>query len=253
LVQAAEPVLTVVGHGRTNVWTLAQLQQMLPVESVTVQDPSYQQQKNYRGLNFNLLLAKSGLAPLQPDDTLVLTAKDGYAPTLSAAALQQQQAMLVFAEAGQADFAFSLLKQGKTMLSPAPFYLVWPQAGAAAEALPWPYQLVKIELIRFAERYPLVMPAASASAQVQQGFALFKQNCLKCHSINVQGGELGPELNAPKNVTEYWQTQDLTAFIKNPASYRYQSKMPAFSHLSDPDIDAILAYLQQMKQQKIKR
>jgi mono/diheme cytochrome c family protein len=69
----------------------------------------------------------------------------------------------------------------------------------------------------------------------------------------LQGGVLGPELNAPKNVTEYWQLHDLKAFIRNPESYRYQSKMPAFSHFSDADIDAVLAYLQQMKQQKLVR
>jgi cytochrome c2 len=54
-------------------------------------------------------------------------------------------------------------------------------------------------------------------------------------------------------VTEYWQLHDLKAFIRNPESYRYQSKMPAFSHFSDADIDAVLAYLQQMKQQKLVR
>lgn len=248
-----EPRLTTVHSGRSQSWTLAQLQQQLAVQQISLQDPSYNQPKSYRGFLFKDLLSKTGFPPLDSDDTLVLTARDGYAPTLSAAQLQQQQAMLVFAEAGQADFSFTPLQQGKGMLSPAPFYLVWPGAGRGAAQLPWPYQLVKIELIRFSDRYAKVVPASAASAQVQQGFALFKQNCLKCHSINLQGGELGPELNAPKNVTEYWQSHDLKAFIRNPESYRYQSKMPAFSHFSDAEIDAILAYLQQMKQQKIKR
>ena len=72
-------------------------------------------------------------------------------------------------------------------------------------------------------------------------------------TISLQGGVLGPELNAPKNVAEYWQVNDLKNFIRNPESFRYQSKMPAFGHLSDADIEAILAYLQQMKQQKISR
>jgi len=250
---AAEPVLTTAHPGNTKTWTLAQLQQLAAVQQVSLDDPSYQQRKTYRGMDFHQLLAKTGFPQLHADDTLVLTASDGYAPTLSVQLLQQQRALLVFAEAGQADFSFTPLQQGKGMLSPAPFYLVWPDAGNTAAQYPWPYQLVKIELIRFADRYNQVIPAATASAQAQQGFALFKQNCLKCHSINLQGGVLGPELNAPKNVTEYWQLHDLKAFIRNPASYRYQSKMPAFSHLSDSDIDAVLVYLTQMKQQKIRR
>lgn len=250
---AAEPVLTTVYSGNSQRWTLAQLQQQLPVQQVSLDDPSYQQQKSYRGFLFNDLLQKAGFPVLDSDDTLVLTASDGYAPTLTAAQLQQHQAMLVFAEAGKPDFEFTPLQQGKGMVSPAPFYLVWPGAGKEAAHYAWPYQLVKIELIRFSDRYAQVLPVKSASAQVQQGFTLFKQNCLKCHSINLQGGVLGPELNAPKNVTEYWQIHDLRAFIRNPESYRYQSKMPAFSHFSDADIDAVLAYLQQMKQQKLRR
>ncbi len=249
----AESVLTMVHSGQSKAWTLAQLKQQLPVQQVSLDDPSYNQTKSYRGFGFKQLLATAGFPALNGDDTLVLTASDGYAPTLSAQLLAKQQPMLVFAEADKPDFSFTPLQQGKGMLSPAPFYLVWPGAGKAAEQYAWPYQLVKIELIRFADRYAQVIPVNTASAQVQQGFALFKQNCLKCHSINLQGGVLGPELNAPKNVTEYWQTHDLKAFIRDPESYRYQSKMPAFRHFSDADIDALLAYLQQMKQQKIQR
>ena len=250
---AAEPVLTLVHSGQSKAWTLAQLKQQLAVQQVSLDDPSYNQPKSYRGFAFKQLLASAGFPELNGDDTLVLTASDGYAPTLSAQLLTKQQPMLVFAEADKPDFSFTPLQQGKGMLSPAPFYLVWPGAGKAAEQYAWPYQLVKIELIRFSDRYAQVIPPGTASAQVQQGFALFKQNCLKCHSINLQGGVLGPELNAPKNVTEYWQLHDLKAFIRDPESYRYQSKMPAFSHFSDADIDAVLAYLQQMKQQKLVR
>lgn len=249
----AEPVLTTVHSGQRHDWTLAALKQQLPEQQVTLVDPSYETQKSFRGFDFATLLQKTGFPALQADDTLVLTASDGYAPTVSAAQLSQHQAMLVFAEAGQADFQFALLAQGKAMISPAPFYLVWPKAGKAAEHFAWPYQLVKIELIRFQDRYQRVIPPKDASAKVQRGFQLFQQNCLKCHSINLQGGVLGPELNAPKNVTEYWQKADLTAFIRNPESYRYQSKMPAFAQFSDADIDAVLAYLTEMRQHKFRR
>lgn len=253
LAVAAEPVLTTVHGGQSRSWTLAQLQQQLPVQQVSLDDPTYKQRKSYRGFVFRDLLTKTGFPALQDDDTLVLTATDGYAPTLAAALLQQQRAILVFAEADKPDFGFTPLQQGKGMSSPAPFYLVWPDAGKAAGQFAWPYQLVRIELTRFSERYARVIPVDTAPPQVQEGFALFKQHCLKCHSINLQGGGLGPELNAPKNVTEYWQLHDLKAFIRDPESYRYQSKMPAFGHFSDAQTDAVLAYLQQMRQQKIKR
>lgn len=248
----AEPTLTTVYNGQTKSWTLQQLQQRVPVQQVDLDDPWYAKHKSFRGFGFADLLQKTGFPPLEQGDELVLTASDGYAPTVSAAQLQQRAA-LVFAETGQPDFSFTPLPQGKEKISPAPFYLVWPAAGKAAQQYAWPYQLVKIELVRFRDKYERVIPLSTAPAVVQQGFALFKQECLKCHSINLQGGVLGPELNAPKNVTEYWQMNDLKDFIRNPESFRYQSKMPAFSHLTDAEIEAILAYLQQMKQQKFKR
>lgn len=252
-VLTTDPLLTTVHSGQSHSWTLAELKQLLQVQQVTLADPSYETQKSFRGFDFATLLNKTGFPPLQVEDTLVLTASDGYAPTLNASQLSQHQAMLVFAEAGLADFQFASLAQGKAMISPAPFYLVWPGAGKAAEHYAWPYQLVKIELIRFRDRYQRVLPPENATAQVRQGFQLFQQNCLKCHSINLQGGVLGPELNAPKNVTEYWQKSDLKAFIRNPESYRYQSKMPAFGHFSDTEIEALLAYLSQMQQHKFRR
>lgn len=250
---SAEQVLTTVHSGQSRSWSLAELRQVLAEQQVSLTDPSYGAEKSYRGFDFATLLKKTGFPPLQAEDTLVLTASDGYAPTVNAAQLAGHAAMLVFAEAGLPDFQFALLPQGKAMISPAPFYLVWPGAGKAAEHYAWPYQLVKIELIRFRDRYQRVLPPENASAQVRQGFQLFQQNCLKCHSINLQGGVLGPELNAPKNVTEYWQKSDLKAFIRNPESYRYQSKMPAFAQFSDADIEAVLAYLTEMQQHKYRR
>ncbi len=248
----ASETLTLKYGDQQRQWTLDALQQQLKVQQISLPDPSYQQQKHYRGFLLRDVWQQSGLPQPAPDDELLLTASDGYTPTVPARFILQSKAVLAFAEQGMADFQFSPLTQGKTTLSPAPFYLVWPDAGAEAEQYPWPYQLVRIELIRFADRYSKTLPAADAADAAKRGFGHFKQHCLKCHSINLQGGELGPELNAPKNVTEYWRAADLRAFITEPQSYRYKSKMPPFgSQLSPAQIDEVLAYLQQMSRQKI--
>lgn len=249
----AGETLTLAYGSKNQSWTLEQLKQQLAVQQVSLQDPSYQQQKHYRGFLLRDVWQQSGLPQPAPDDELLLTASDGYTPTVPARFVLQSKAVLAFAEQGMADFQFSPLTQGKTTLSPAPFYLVWPEAGAEADQYPWPYQLVRIELIRFTDRYSKILPAADAADAAKRGFGHFKQHCLKCHSINLQGGELGPELNAPKNVTEYWRAADLRAFITDPQSYRYKSKMPPFgSQLSPAQIDDLLAYLQQMARQKIR-
>lgn len=58
------------------------------------------------------------------------------------------------------------------------------------------------------------------------------------------------ELNVPKNVKEYWKENDLEAFIKYPASYRKNVKMPTIT-ISKKEVSEIVYYLNVMAQQKI--
>lgn len=232
-------------------WTLAQIKQQVPVQRIKLFDPVYNSEKSFEGVSLLQLLKAAGYKPGQAADEVVLTASDGYAPSMPLEFLLDDQAVLVFAETGKNDFDFAPVAQGKAMVSPAPFYLVWKQGKAVEKTRPWPYQLVKLELVSFQQRYPKLYPAnAAQNSAAYQGFFLFKQSCISCHSINLQGGELGPELNAPKNVTEYWTEAHLKAFIPNASGYRYKSKMPAFPQLSSQDIDHLVTYLKHMKHYK---
>lgn len=233
-------------------WSLAQIKQQVPVQQIKLVDPVYNSEKSFEGVSLLQLLKAAGYTPGQAADEVVLTASDGYAPSMPLEYLLDDQAVLVFAESGKKDFEFALVAQGKAMVSPAPFYLVWKRGKAVEKTRPWPYQLVKLELVSFQQRYPKLYPTnAAQNSAAYQGFLLFKQSCISCHSINLQGGELGPELNAPKNVTEYWTDDHLKAFIPNASGYRYKSKMPTFPQFSDKDIDHLVAYLKHMKSYKI--
>ena len=231
-------------------WSLADIKQKVPVQHIKLFDPVYNSEKSFEGVSLLQLLKAAGYKQGQSADEVVLTASDGYAPSMPLEFLLDDQAVLVFAETGKKDF--EPVQQGKTILSPAPFYLVWKQGKAVEKTRPWPYQLVKLELVSFQQRYPKLYPTnAAQSSAAYQGFLLFKQSCISCHSINLQGGELGPELNAPKNVTEYWTDDHLKAFIPNASGYRYKSKMPTFPQLSSQDIDHLVAYLKHMKDYKV--
>lgn len=233
-------------------WTLAEIKQKVPVQHIKLFDPVYNSEKSFDGVSLLQLLKAAGYKQGQSADEVVLTASDGYAPSMPLEFLLDDQAVLVFAETGKKDFDFAPVAQGKAMVSPAPFYLIWKQGKAVEKTRPWPYQLVKLELVSFQQRYPKLYPTnAAQSSAAYQGFLLFKQSCISCHSINLQGGELGPELNAPKNVTEYWTDDHLKAFIPNASGYRYKSKMPTFPQFSSQDIDHLVAYLKHMKGYKI--
>ena len=109
-----------------------------------------------------------------------------------------------------------------------------------------PSALASIAAEKFEKVFPKLVPPAG-DAQVQHGFQLFKEHCVKCHALNQQGGRVGPELNVPMNVTEYRDEPFLRAWIRNPGQFRI-SVMPPSPELSDDDLTAVLAYLRAMKQ-----
>ena len=50
------------------------------------------------------------------------------------------------------------------------------------------FQVVRIRYQSpLAERFPALLPAADASAEVRAGFAVFQKNCLACHRLNGAG------------------------------------------------------------------
>jgi mono/diheme cytochrome c family protein len=130
----------------------------------------------------------------------------------------------------------------------SPYYLVWDIEKNDSNHS-FPYGVTHIKIINkakeFADAYPL-----NASKKVDKGFQLFMKHCIKCHKLNKVGGTIGPELNTPKSIMEYWKTEDVKAFIKNPNNYRNNSKMPAMTQISDDDVNLIVKYLTHMVQYK---
>jgi mono/diheme cytochrome c family protein len=79
--------------------------------------------------------------------------------------------------------------------------------------------------------------------QVERGAYLFElHGCLACHKVNGRGGPVGPDLSgvALKGFDKNWHVRHL----REPASVVEGSRMMSFGHLSDPEIDDILAYLE---------
>jgi len=248
---ADDTTLEVVVKGQSRHFTRAELEHALTTHTVTVDDPDHDAPVTYDAFALNDVLKLAG-ADQSHGDELVFGARDGYAPTVAHAALASHVAYVAYREHGNPQ-EWGPVKQGKAMVSPAPYFLLWADGETLGPDFPWPYQLIRIEVVDFAARYSALYPHEVASdAPAMRGFRGFKTHCLRCHSVNLEGGDLGPELNVPMNVTEYWDAHHLRAFIHDATAYHAHSKMPPFvGVLTDKDIDDLLAYLALMKTRKL--
>ena len=246
-VQSAGTDLTLESHGRARVVTLADLKRKLKTATLTVNDLTYGgHKKTYEGFWLEDLLALAGVDASSGDEIWFRCA-DGYTPTMPLANLGKQKGLVAFREKG-APGGWEKVRQGKTLISPAPYYLVWD---TDQDSYPWPYQLVGIEVVSFKEKFDRIFPAGEEpTTAVYRGFEHFRARCLRCHSLNLQGGDVGPELNVPKNITEYWDEKVLVQFIKNPGDFRARSKMPPSPQLTDQDLQDLLSYLRWIRERK---
>ena len=251
--EAQADVLEMVVAGKHANFSLEQLKAKLKVHTIKIEDIVYGKPKTYDGFALPEVLKLAGLDNSASGDELVFTAKDGYSPNMQFAPLREHHAFLVFQEHGK-HLEFEKVAQGKAMISPGPYYVVWEEGKKLKDTVPWPYQLAKIEVVSFAQKYVHLYPRETDPASaVFKGFVVFKNQCLRCHSINLEGGTIGPELNAPLNVTEYWAKDTMLKFIRDPAQFRYRDKMPGFrDQLKPEEIEDVYAYLVHMKAYKIK-
>ncbi len=215
-------------------------------------DPVYHKRKQYEALSLEeLLKTYTSFKKLEVEKyQLVFECEDGYKPIMPLPLLLSAKSFIAIrdVDAPKGKSWLPIIKAGHEMKA-APFYLIYEGVSANNTAYKWPYNLIKIHLVPIDEAKTLQMPKDDSKAQA--GFRLFQENCLVCHAVNKIGGSMGPELNYPKSVTEYWKIESLKAFIQNPADYRNGVKMPKIKDLTAKDIDAIVYYLTYMAERKL--
>ncbi|PIE19946.1 MAG: hypothetical protein CSA65_00430 [Proteobacteria bacterium] len=232
--------------GATKALSASQIAKRFAPEVIQLWDPSYKGNKRYRAVKLApLLRAGLGLSATElKAQKLLFVATDGYKVAIDGARLARGEPYLAL---GDADHPPWVEIPGHRGTSPGPFYVVWKAKEARDQKrFPWPWALATVRLAPkdpYARTVPLDSPA---DGPARRGHQLFLRDCVRCHAINQQGGNLGPDLNVPKNVFEYRDEALLRAFIKDPKAYRY-GNMPAQPQLSPRDLDDVLAYLRAMK------
>lgn len=242
-------------------FTPEMLKERLTPAETAVQDPVYKTVKRYRGFWLPDIGDLLGEVP-EGTDALEFRAADGYKTRISLNEVRQKspRGLLAFRDASYRE-EWEPFMHGKERITPGPWYLVWEKTDQVpVHSLPWPYQVVEIGFVNTKANFAAISPenlpdsafaGAIQSNAVRAGFALFEAHCLKCHSVNLVGGTLGPELNYPRNITEYWPRETLLAFIRDPNGFRARSKMPAFGNvLSEEQLEQVRAYLEWIAEYK---
>jgi cytochrome c2 len=218
------------------------------------EDPVYHGRKRYNAIPIpELLDTYPKIKQLQTNKyQIVFECEDGYRPMMPLLKFLSVESFLAVsdADAPKGKLWSKIIKDGREMKA-APFYLVYQGVSPKDTDFKWPYNLIKIHLVPTSENILLLHPKDDTTATI--GFELFNKNCISCHAINKIGGSMGPELNYPKSVTEYWNQNQLKKFIKNPASFRNGVKMPALAHLTEKDIESIVYYLNYMANHKLQK
>jgi mono/diheme cytochrome c family protein len=212
-------------------------------------DPYYQRDKGFRALPCKALL-EHAYAPEKlklAEQHFVLVASDGYTVPLEGKRLLDPGCHVAIADLDAPEWE----PIGPRRAHPGPFYLVWSGKGQAdIEQYPRPWQLETVRIARFADSFPHVAPKGEpAGSPALRGFELFREQCIRCHAINQEGGKVGPDLNVPQSIVEYRPEEQIRAYIKNPRQFRY-GNMPDNPHLDADDLDALIAYLTTMSRQK---
>lgn len=229
--------------------TLAQITERVPAKTVEAHDPYYKRVKRWKAVPLADVV-RAGLGgvgrPLEGEEFL-LRAKDGYTVPLSGAQVFQPGGFIAFEDLDNPGWE----PIGPQRANPAPFYVVWAEAGQeSSETHPRPWQLSVIELAKFEDAFPHVVPTGVAEgAPAWEGLGLFRKHCILCHAINREGGRVGPDLNVPQSIVEYRPADQIRAYVKNPAKFRYGA-MPAHEFLTERDLDALVAYFESMKERK---
>ncbi|MCB9703766.1 MAG: cytochrome c [Myxococcales bacterium] len=236
----------------------ADLEAKVAAQRVRVHDPYEDRELVFDGLPLAALLDAVYGPEWRAEGELNFTCRDEYRPSVAVGRFLEHQAFLALRRADAPAFSIDKPESGALRaVDLTPAYVVWENLEDAEIRSQgdygWPYQVVAIDLGDFSERFPRMTPPADAAADVMRGFQAFRVHCMPCHAINGDGGQLGPELNFPVSVTEYFAEPWLHRWIDDPASVRRSPRMPRPA-LPEGEraaiIDDITAYLRAMARRK---
>jgi len=253
--RAEAPTLTLSFGGEPRSYTAAELLARPDAATLSIPaDVAYGRPITFRAVPLLALMGDSADPAL---DTIEARASDGFVSQLPRALVEMGSTGGSVAWIAVEDASAPWPRLPGKQQSAGPFYLVWEhpeRSGIGSEQ--WPYQTVALTGVESpAHRWPQMAVDAGlpADAPARHGQEVFVVQCMPCHRMKGAGdSEIGPDLGSPMSPMQYFTADGLRRLIRDPKSVRTwpQQQMPAFDagKLSDPDLDAVVAYLAAMAQ-----
>ena len=252
---ALAQTLRIENSAQVREYTTAQLLERPDIRDILVpNDVAY-----HRDMHYLAVPLRSLLPDLAADEHVQVVAVDGFSGELPARLIVDGGRATGWLAIEPTDRPWPPMAPGKP--SAGPFYVVWTEPEAAGVGREqWPYRVATVRITGDVDtRFPAMLPdpGLPAEAPARKGFAVFKKDCITCHTLNGQGdARLGPDLNIPHGPTEYLGAAYLKKLVRNPQDLRHwpEAKMPAFDQrtLSNADLDDLVAYLSHMASRRPK-
>jgi hypothetical protein len=110
-------------------------------------------------------------------DEVLFTCVDGYQPVLPSDRFNRHASYLACRRLDQQAFNIQNRFQGQKDVPLGPFYLVWDNLQSKElrdqGANAWAYQIVGVDLVNFADRFPGLSPPKDASDKARKGSSPF--------------------------------------------------------------------------------
>ncbi|HDN26820.1 MAG TPA: c-type cytochrome [Thioploca sp.] len=237
-------------------FTLAELKKNLAPTDVSVIEPHYNSEMTYRGFPTRELFDQVYGREWRDSEEVLFTALDGYQPSIPVKKFLDHTSYLTYQAPGYPDFQIIKIFTNRTgpgtgeVANLGPFYLVWEniEDKDAPTGEDFPYQVVSMDLITFAERFPKVAPPQNSGEDVKRGFLQFRQHCMVCHMINGEGGTRGADLtHVTKKISDDEELREWIIYSRDEVMPPLE---PELASGEDVNVvtDEIIAYLKAMAQ-----